>query len=90
MTNLQEYLAGTNPQLASSRLAVAISLTPTVAARLQFDAVSNLSYTLQHRTSLSTGGWLNLQNFPAAASNRTIIVTNVPGAATRFYQVLIP
>ena len=66
-----------------------ISLTPTDAARLQFNAVSNVSYTLQHRASFSTGAWLNLQSIAAAPSNRTVIITNTPGGP-RFYRATVP
>jgi hypothetical protein len=90
MTNLQEYLAGTNPQDPSSRLAITISLTPVNAARLQFDASATLSYTLQYRASLSTGSWLNLTSFVAAPSNRTLVVTNAVPAPPRFYRVSRP
>ena len=90
MTNLQEYLAGTNPTNAMSPLVMAISLTPLNDARLQFNAVSNVSYSFQHRTSLSTGAWLLLQSVPAAPFNRTVIITNVPGGNTHFYRVTVP
>ena len=90
MSNLQEYLAGTNPQSSASKLSMAISIASANTARVQFNAVANVSYTLQHRTSLSTGSWLNLQSIPAAPSDRTVIVTNVPGTSTRFYRVTVP
>ena len=90
MTNLQEYLAGTDPQSVASRLTVAISLTPANSARLQFAASSNVSYTLQHRVSVGAGAWLNLQSISSVPSNRTLIITNVPGASTRFYRVTVP
>ena len=90
MTNLQEYLAGTDPQSAASKLSVTISIAPANAARLQFNAVANISYTLQQRPSLSSGSWLTLQSVPAAPSDRTVIVTNVPGTSTRFYRVTVP
>jgi hypothetical protein len=89
MTNLQEYLAGTNPQLASSQLRLTGSFVSASQIRLQFNAVSNVGYNFQSRSSLSTGAWLNLQNVPAAPSNRTVTITN-PAAPMRFYRVVIP
>ncbi len=87
--NLQEYLAGTDPQNPNSNLKVSISLTPSSAARLSFAAVSNLSYTILHRTSVSTGSWLNLQSVPSAPSNRTITITN-SATPPHFYRVTTP
>jgi hypothetical protein len=90
MTNLQEYLAGTNPLVAGSVLRLDISLTPANSARLRFDAVSNKSYTLQHQPTPDAGSWSNLQSISAVPSNRTVVVTNVPGVNTRFYRVTLP
>ncbi len=90
MTNLQEYLAGTNPLVAGSVLRLNVSLTPANAARLRFDAVSNKSYTLQHQPTPDAGAWTNLQSISAAPSNRTVVVTNAPVANTRFYRVILP
>src|SRR6185369_12058110 len=89
MTNLQEYLAGTNPQDANSRLLLIGSFESAGRIRLQFNAVSNVSYTFQNRTSLSTGAWLNLVSVPAAPSNRTVTITNAADPE-RYYRVVIP
>ena len=90
MTNLQEYLAGTDPQNAASRLMILISMAGADSAQLQFGAVANVSYTLQHRASLGSGVWSNLQGVAAAPSNRTILITNLPAGSTRFYRVTVP
>ncbi|HMJ89309.1 MAG TPA: lamin tail domain-containing protein, partial [Candidatus Acidoferrum sp.] len=88
-SNLQEYLAGTNPQSALSVLKLAISITPATAARLSFTALSNYAYSVQSRTSLSTGSWLNLQSVPSAPNDRAITITNeVP--PPRFYRIITP
>jgi len=87
-TNLQEYLAGTNPMDGTSRFAVRISAPSGNVVGLEFEALADRSYILLSRTSLGTGAWLPVQNFSAAATNRTIVVTtNVTGSA-RFFQVL--
>jgi hypothetical protein len=57
---------------------------------LHFDAVSNKSYTLQYRPSLSTGSWLRLQDFTAEGTNRTILVTNDLTDPTRFFRIVTP
>jgi hypothetical protein len=89
MTNLQEYLAGTNPQSASSKLLLIGSLESPARIRLQFNAVSNVTYDFQSRTSLGTGAWLNLVNVPAAPSNRTVTITNT-ATPMKFYRVVVP
>ncbi len=89
MTNLQEYLAGTNPQDPNSRLLLVGTLESPARIRLQFNAVSNVTYDFQSRTSLSTGTWLNLVNVPAAPSNRTVTITNT-ATPMNFYRVVVP
>ncbi len=88
MTNLQEYLAGTNPNDGASRFSVRISSSSGTAVALQFDALANKTYTLLSRTSLSAGAWLPVQSFPAAVTNRTIIITTNFTDSARFFQVL--
>jgi hypothetical protein len=90
MTNLQEYHARTNPRDGTSRLAVAISVTSANAARVQFQAVSNVTYTVEYRDSLSTGTWNPLTTVSAAPTNRTVMLTNVVPTPPRFYRVRMP
>jgi hypothetical protein len=90
MTNLQEYLAGTDPTNAASKLALSISSPSGNAVTLQFNAVSNKTYTLLYRTSLSTGGWLRLKDFPSASVNGTNTVTTNLTGATKFFEVQTP
>jgi len=57
---------------------------------MTFDARSNLDYTLQYRTNLSTGVWSLLNDFSSAPTNRSIRFTNSIGAATsRFYRLTV-
>jgi hypothetical protein len=90
LSNLEEYLAGTNPLDAASTLELTISLTATQAARLSFAAAANRSYTVEQRASLGSGSWTGLTNIAAAPGNRTMVITNQPGASTRFYRVTTP
>ncbi len=90
MTNLQEYLAGTVPNSAVSRLAMTITPPAGGAFTLQFNAVSNKSYSLLSRPSLATGSWVQVQSFPAATTNRTIALTNLLAEPARFYEVTTP
>jgi len=89
-TNLQEFLAGTNPTNAGSvfRLQVA-TVTPYQEAVLWFTAVSNRSYSLLSSDAAAFLNWVNRTNIPAAASNRVIWLTNAAGGA-QFYRLLTP
>jgi len=93
MTNWQEYNAGTSPVSASSRLRI----NPTSLSKIgstvtfQFGAVSNKTYSVQYRTSLSTGLWTSLTTVPASTTNVTRTVTdNGAGGSQRFYRVATP
>ncbi len=89
MTNLAEYLAGTDPQVAASRLWLQ-SLPTTGGIAFSFEAVAGKGYTVQSRTSLGTGVWLHLVDFPAVPSNHTVQVTNNLLDPARFYRVTTP
>jgi hypothetical protein len=89
LTNLEEYLAGTNPEAAASRLWLQ-TLPGASGLAFTFEAVSNKSYTVQYRTSLSTGSWLHFSNFTTAPTNRLIEITNTTGDPIRFYRVDTP
>lgn len=90
MTNLQEYLAGTDPQDPASRLWLqSVSVPGNLAFR--FTAISNKSYTVQFRTSLNaTSSWQPLQNYTALTTNRSIAITNLPIGPQRFYRIVTP
>jgi hypothetical protein len=90
LKNLEEYLAGTDPKSAESRLSLRISTRLTNLVVLEFAAVSNISYTLQTRASLSNGEWTRLLDLPSAPTNRSITLSNALGERTRFYRLLTP
>ncbi len=89
LTNLEEFLAGTNPESAASRLWLQ-TLPGAGGLAFTFEAVAGKNYTVQYRTSLSTGFWLPLTNLLIAPTNRTVEITNVSGAPIRFYRVVTP
>lgn len=97
-TNLEEYLAGTNPQLASSRLKVdAITIQPNPGnpnekwIHLQFHALANRSYSIQYQNALNAPGWVSLTNVAPAAQERTIsAMDKQPAPGNRFYRLITP
>jgi hypothetical protein len=90
MTNLQEYLADTDPTNAMSRLALTFTPPASGVFKIQFNAVSNKNYSLYSRPSFATGNWVQVQSFPAVTTNRSITVTNNLSEPTRFYEVTTP
>ena len=89
MTNVQEYLAGTDPQSFNSNLRL-FNLSEGGGIHFSFVAVSNKSYTVQYRPSLTTGTWQRLQDFTPMPTNRTVALTNVLSDPMRFYRVTTP
>jgi hypothetical protein len=90
MINRDEFLAGTNPTDALSLLKIILSTTN--ATTLQFVAQTNIGYTVQGRTNLTVGSWLNLSNIAAQSQVRTVEWNTVspPGTPDRFYRVVTP
>jgi hypothetical protein len=89
MTNLQEFIAGTDPTDPASYL----RLNPNPgagAASLSFQAVTNRTYVIEYKDSVSAPGWSRLAEIPARTSNHVEIV-NDPGFTTnRFYRLGTP
>ncbi len=90
MTNVREYLAGTDPQDAASRLALAIAPPSGGTLELRLNAVSNKSYTVQYRSDLATGAWLRLQDILAAPTNRNILLATNVADPKRFFRIRTP
>ena len=85
MTNLEEYIAGTDPHDPASVLKV--SVVRANGWFLQFNAISNITYTLQSRPSLSlTSPWQDWQPIPPAPTNRSIFVPLSSIQPTLFYR----
>jgi hypothetical protein len=90
MTNLQEYIAGTNPRDPTSYLKIdTISGAPS-ATTLQFTAVSNRTYRLQYKESVTGGVWSKLTDI--AAGNTTYeasVVDPYPPTSSRLYRLVV-
>ncbi len=93
-SNLSEYLAGTIPTSAASKLALDISsVNPSGAgAVLEFNSVLGRLYTVQYSDNLSAASWLPLSpaNMPGTGSSMQI--TDTSPSTRRFYrlQVTLP
>jgi hypothetical protein len=92
MNNLQEYLAGTDPNDAASLLKIErVSTADFAGTTLMFDAMSNRTYSVQFKNSLDAVAWLSLTNVPARATNRVEAVTDSgTTGGSRFYRLATP
>ena len=90
MSNQGEYIARTVPTDASSVLRIFLSARNQ--AVLKFVAQSNLAYTVQYRTNVTSSFWSNIANIAAQPLLRTAEVTvpHPPAEAERFYRIATP
>ena len=90
VSNQDEYLAGTNPADPLSYLKID-AIRADHPTTLEFFAVSNKTYTVQFKESLSAPTWSRLADIRARSTNRVEIVTNsVPESALRIYRLATP
>ena len=88
MSNLDEYIAGTDPTNPASFL----NLNPPVlggGASLSFGAVSARTYTILV-ADLPTGPWSKLADIVARTNNRVETILDPAVATNRFYRVVTP
>jgi hypothetical protein len=89
MTNLEEYIAGTDPRDAQSYLEVD-TISVAGSATLSFLARSNKTYTIQFNSELSSSGWLNFTNALSRPTNRVETVVDPASSPGRVYRLLTP
>jgi hypothetical protein len=89
LTNLQEYLAGTNPQSASSTLRLFATVSPS-SVSLRFNAVAGRTYSIVYSTVLPAVAWTKYVNVPAQGASGPVTVQDSSGGPQRFYRVVTP
>ena len=90
MTTLEEYLAGTDPRDAGSRLAFdTITLSAGNVVQLQFMAQAGKAYAIQFRDSMDSGSWNDLVTVPTDTVTRVFSTTDflLPNLKSRFYRI---
>jgi hypothetical protein len=92
MTNLQEYLSGTDPQDGQSYLRLQCSAVNDGAAILQFTAVAGRSYTVLYRSAADSGAWQKFMDVAAPATTQIITLYDASATANhrRFYRLVTP
>jgi hypothetical protein len=91
-TNLQEYVAGTDPTDPASYLKIDSATTAGGIASIHFTAVAGKTYTVLYRTNLLTGTWLKLADVPAQGSTGPVTVNDpaFSGSNSRYYRLTTP
>jgi len=95
MKNSDEYLAGTNPTNSLSFLRVEniqSTLSTDLRVQIEFNAVSNRTYTVISSETASGGIWSRVGDAVSATTNRTVRVldTRPANAPPRFYRLVTP
>jgi hypothetical protein len=89
-TNWQEFRAGTSPRAKESHLKVALTGIGAGVV-LEFVALANKTYTVQHTDSLANPDWQDLIHLGPYLSDRVESVEdNAPLAAARYYRLVTP
>ena len=89
MNNRAEFIAGTDPTNNLSYLKIEQSITPGVA-NIEFAAVSNHTYTVQHNDALNAGAWTRLRDIVARSTNQVWTVSDPAWTTNRYYRVVTP
>jgi hypothetical protein len=91
MTNLAEYIAGTDPTDALSFLRVESIQVAGGGTQLELYARSNRTYTVEFRESVGLGTWQSLTNLPAQPTDRLEIIQDpYPATGSRIYRIATP
>jgi hypothetical protein len=91
-TNLQEYVAGTDPQNAASRLRLEQAVVGPAGIELRFQASAGRTYSILFREQFGSGAWQKLADVPAQGVSQMITVTDSAflSQGGRFYRLVTP
>ena len=91
MSNVDEYLAGTDPTSAASvlRAQIAASVAPTGAVTLSWLAVPGKDYQVQVKDNLTDPSWVDVLQ-PVSMTGTQGSVALAADALQKFYRVVTP
>jgi YD repeat-containing protein len=91
LTDLAEFMAGTNPADPNSRLSItAREFTAGVSFTIEWSSVAGKSYRVQFNDTLLPSEWKDLDgDVSATAAVVSKVDQGVPASARRFYRVLL-
>ena len=91
MSNLEEFLAGTDPNDAASALKFRPISANREGATLSFETMANHSYSVLWSTQAVGTKWIKQLDVPAQSSNGLVSLTNsVHESSTRFFRLVTP
>ena len=90
MTNWQEYIAGTDPTNPLSYLRIERLAGAPNEATLEFNAVSNRTYTVLFKNTLADPVWSKLGDVEARTTNRVATISDRNSITGRFYRLATP
>jgi hypothetical protein len=91
MSNLAEFLSGTDPRNANSALRFDSATLTSGSLVLRFTALANRSYTVQYKPTLGGSLWEKLVD-ATQGPERTVVVTDSSSGQnqSRFYRLVTP
>ena len=91
-TNLDEYLAGTDPRNEQSNLNLVVVSVSAGTVTLRFTAVAGKTYSVQFRDSPDAAPWSKIVDVPAQSVTEQMTVTDptATGMTQRFYRLITP
>ena len=91
VSNLAEYLAGTDPRNAQSLFRILGATNAPAGMTVRFNSVTNRFYTLQYRDSAGAGTWTNVVSQIDLPGNGGVLLLNDPDPVvqTRYYRVSV-
>jgi len=95
LSNRQEYIAGTDPTNSLSYLkveSIASAAQEEMQVRIEFNAVSNRTYSVLYSENAPSGAWTRVTDVAATATNRVVHVMDGRPlqAPPRFYRLVTP
>jgi hypothetical protein len=89
--NMQEFVAGTNPTQASSRLEIRSVIPVAGGLQISFLGVTGKSYSLLWSDNCAPGTWHKVVDVPARPGTGDVILVDTgAGTGPRFYRVSTP
>ena len=90
LLNREEYQAGTDPTNSLSTLKISSVSWTGASLRMEFQAMSNKTYALQYKGSLSDAAWQTVNSSIARRTNYSAVVIDPAPSTTRFYRLVTP